>query len=255
MEFDFALFILLAALLLLVAALLFRRCVIYEYQQGLLYTRGKFSRALKAGAHYYFRLFQSVTKIDIRIANVTIPGQETLSADNVSIKVSLAASYRVSDPYVAVNKVANYIESLYLLLQLNARDVIGSFAIDDLLVKREEIGKIIYDKSASKAAELGVELFAVNLKDIMFPGEIKNVFAQVVNAKKEGLAALERARGESAALRNLANAASLFENNPGLKQLRLFQALEKNSNNTVVIISPEEFMGSRILKGLEKKAE
>jgi regulator of protease activity HflC (stomatin/prohibitin superfamily) len=73
----------------------------------------------------------------------------------------------------------------------------------------------------------------------MFPGELKTIFAQVVNARNEGLAALERARGESAALRNLANAAKLLENNPELRQLRFLQVLENKGGNTVVVLSPE----------------
>ncbi len=82
----------------------------------------------------------------------------------------------------------------------------------------------------------------------MFPGELKNIFAQVVNARKEGLAALERARGETAALRSLANAAGALDNNPGLLQLRLLQVLEKNSGNTVVLMAPEGNLATKLLK-------
>jgi regulator of protease activity HflC (stomatin/prohibitin superfamily) len=74
----------------------------------------------------------------------------------------------------------------------------------------------------------------------MFPGELKKVFAQVVTARKEGLAALEKARGETAALRNLANAAKLVENNPALMQLRMIQSLEESSGNTLVVGLPGE---------------
>src|SRR4030067_2173938 len=94
---------------------------------------------------------------------------------------------------------------------------------------------MLLGSSKDKASELGVELLAVNIKDIMFPGELKNIYAQVVNARNEGLAALERARGESAALRNLANAAKLMENNPALFQLRLLQAVGSNSGNTIIL--------------------
>jgi regulator of protease activity HflC (stomatin/prohibitin superfamily) len=79
----------------------------------------------------------------------------------------------------------------------------------------------------------------VSIKDISFPGELRNTFAQVVNARKEGLAALERARGESAALRNLANAAHLLDEHPNLQHLRLLQTLERQGGNTVVILPPE----------------
>jgi regulator of protease activity HflC (stomatin/prohibitin superfamily) len=238
----------LALVIVLIAASTIGTCVIFEYQQGLLYRRGKFVTILKPGAHLYFRPIHTVTKVDIRAINVTIPGQEVLSSDNVGLKISLAASYKVSDPYLAVNKVLNCHETLYMLLQLNLREIIGSLAIDDILSKRDEIGKQLYEKSTSPAGEIGLELLFVNIKDIMFPGELKNIFAQVVNARKEGLAALERARGESAALRSLANAASVFDNNPNLLQLRLLQVLEKSSGNTIVVMPPESNPARKLLE-------
>lgn len=242
--------IVVALILLLVMVITVRRCVIFEYQRGLLYRLGKFVRVLQPGAYWYFRPLHSYYKVDVRTNNVTIPGQEVLSSDNVSIKISLAASYKVADPYLVINQVANYQEALYLLLQINLRDVVGSLPIDELLTKRDEIGRNLFDKSAEKAAEIGIQLFRANIKDIMFPGELKTMFAQVVNARKEGLAALERARGESAALRNLANAAKLLDGNPNLLQLRLFRVLEANSGNTIVLMPPEGIGG---LKELTKK--
>lgn len=233
------------ALVGLLALMLFRRPVIFEYQRGLLYDRGKFKRILDPGPHWLFRPYHSLKLVDVRDLNVTIAAQEVLSADNIGIKISLAAGYKVTDPYLAINKVTNFNEALYLVLQLNLRDAIGALAIDDLLAKRQEIGKQLLESSISSAAEMGLELKFVNIKDIMFPGELKNIFAQVVNARKEGLAALEKARGESAALRNLANAASLLDKNPNLMQLRMIQSLEKGSGNTVVIL-PQD--GNGLLK-------
>ncbi|CAG0935484.1 Protein QmcA [Thermoflexales bacterium] len=250
-------YILIIALVLIVsAALTVRRCVIFEHQRGLLYSRGKFAAVLPPGDRLYFRPFHTITKVDVRTVNVTIPGQEVLSSDNIGLKMSLAASYRLADPYLALSQVVNYQETLYLLLQLNLREIISSLAVDDLLAQREAIGQQLYEKSTSQAAGIGLELLFVNIKDIMFPGELKNIFAQVVNARKEGLAALERARGESAALRSLANAASVFDNNPNLLQLRLFQVLEKSSGNTVVMLPPENNVTSKLLdKAVGKSGE
>ena len=234
-------------LIVIFGLLTIRRIVVFEHQRGLLYNRGKFSKLLQPGEHWLFSPFHTVNKVDVRTANVTIPGQELLSSDNIGIKISLAASYRISDPYIALNKVSNYQEALYLLLQLNLRDLIGSLAVDELLANRVEIGKQLFENSVVRAAAIGIELLLVNIKDIMFPGELKNIFAQVVNARKEGLAALERARGESAALRNLANAASMLDNNPNLMQLRLFQVLEKNNGNTIVIMPSESNLVSKLI--------
>src|SRR3990172_5095030 len=204
------------AIAALVYILNFRRIIIFEYQRGLLYRYGKFLRILEPGLHWHHRLIHTIHRVDLRSRFVTIQGQEVLSSDNISIKVSLAANYKVEDPYKALNVSANYEEALYIILQLQLRDLVGATPMDELLAKRKQIGEMLLASSKDKASELGVELLAVNIKDIMFPGELKNIYAQVVNARNEGLAALERARGESAALRNLANAAKLMENNPAL---------------------------------------
>jgi len=237
---DIVLIVAIIALLVTIGLLIFvRRTVVFEHQNGLLYTDGKYTRTLKPGRHWYFPQWQSVQKVDMREFNITIPGQEVLSSDNVGLKISIAAGYRIVDPYAATNKVASYQEAFYQVIQLAARDVIGSMEVDELLAKRAEIGKTLFEKSSEKIAALGIALKILEIKDVMFPGELKNIFAQVVNARKEGLAALERARGESASLRNLANAARLLDDNPNLRQLRLFQVLEKNNSNTVVILSPD----------------
>lgn len=217
-----------------------RGVLIFEYERGLLYRQGRFTRILDPGKHWIFRPIHTVQKIDIRARAVTIPGQEVLSADNVTIKVSLAVSFKVDDPYKAVNATANYLEALYLLLQVQLRDLVGTTPIDELLAKRREIGSQLLESAKAQATEIGLALLSVDLKDIMFPGELKNIFAQVVNARNEGLAALERARGESASLRNLANAAQLLEKNPALRELRILQALGSSSGNTLVLKLTDE---------------
>lgn len=229
----------LIVLFVLVSIYFIRRVVIFEFQNGLLYRNGRYVRTLKPGQYWYLHQWYSIQKVEMREINVTIPGQELLTSDNISLKISAAVGYKVADPYLAINSAVSYQESLYQTVQLNLRDVVASSGVDELLAKRAEIGKALFDKTSEKTAALGLQLLLVEIKDVMFPGELKNVFAQVVNAKKEGLAALERARGESTALRNLANAAKLFENNPDLRQLRLFQVLEKKNGNAVVLISPD----------------
>ena len=209
-----------------------RQITIFEHERGLYYQNGKFQRTLNPGLHWYFPRIHHIQKIDIRARFVSLIGQEVLTSDNVSIKISLAANFKVENPHRAFHETANYQEALYLLLQLQLRDLVGATAVDDLLAKRKELGDQLFENTQSKVTEIGLALLSVGIKDIMFPGELKNIFAQVVNARKEGLAALERARGESTALRNLANTAKLLENNPALLQLRLLQALRVRKKTT-----------------------
>ena len=252
---DTTTLILIMLFLLLLAAVLFslfvRRVIIYEHERGLLYQNGKFQRVLPAGSHWLMRATQTVQRIDARTRSVTIPGQEILSSDNISLKVSLAVTYRVADPFQAINSSVIFAEELYLLLQTGLRDLVGAEAIDDLLAKRKQLGDLLLDGAKERAAALGLELLSVSLKDIMFPGELKNIFAQVVNARKEGLAALERARGESAALRNLANSAKLLEDNPAMYNLRVLQAIGSSSGNTTIILSLDDARAPVVFKKKE----
>ena len=107
------------------------------------------------------------------------------------------------------------------------------------------------NKIANKEIEeFGIKLISIDIKDITFPGALKQTFAQVVKARYEGLAALERARGESAALRNLSNSAKILENNPALMHLRTIQSFNESSGNTLVLnLSSEQLTP---LKGSEQ---
>jgi regulator of protease activity HflC (stomatin/prohibitin superfamily) len=217
-----------------------KRVIVFEYERGVVYRQGKFYKILQPGGHFLRMFLDTLRKVDIRARFITIPGQDVLSSDNISVKVSLAANFKVDDPFKALNNAFSYSESLYSILQLELRDLFGSTPIDELLVNRKQIGTTLFEKSKEKAAELGLALLSADIKDIMLPGDLKNIFAQIINARNEGLAALERARGESAALRNLANTSKLLENNPALLQLRILHALESKSGNTIILsTSPE----------------
>jgi regulator of protease activity HflC (stomatin/prohibitin superfamily) len=211
-----------------------QRIIIFEYERGLLFGFGKFQRVLGPGWHWIFSPAQAVRKVDVRTEFVTVAGQEILSADNVGLRVSLAASYQVEDPYRAVARTSDYLVGLHLLLQVHLRDRVGALPIETLMAQRQQLGQAILEDTRPQAAGLGLNLLSVDVKDILFPGELRSIFAQVVNARNEGLAALERARGESAALRNLANAAKLLENNPALYQLRFLQTLSQGEHTLVV---------------------
>ena len=211
---------------------------IYEFERGLKFTRGHFKRVLGPGLYWHLRPFTRIQKIDIRPTQLVVAGQEVLSSDGVTLKVSLAAEYEIADPEVAVNKVESADTALYLTLQLALREIVGEAKIDDVLARREEFGQRLLELASEPTEQVGLRLLGVNVKDIMFPGELKKIFAQVVQAQKEGQAALEKVRGETAALRGLANAARMIEGNPSLFQLRLLQQLAASGGNTVVLGFP-----------------
>jgi regulator of protease activity HflC (stomatin/prohibitin superfamily) len=216
----------------------FPRVTVLEFERGLRYDRGKFTGIVGPGQYRTSVTTTTIRKVDVRPKVMTISGQEVLSADGVALKVSLAARYRVVDPALAVNGVENYEVALYTALQLGLRSAIAASPVDALLQARSTLGKDVGEQTAPSATAAGLELLGADLKDLTLPGELKKIFTQVVHARQEGLAALEKARGETAALRHLANAAQMIDRNPNLMQLRILQAFGQHSGNTLVLGVP-----------------
>jgi regulator of protease activity HflC (stomatin/prohibitin superfamily) len=236
--YMFGVVVVIAGVAVFFALLLLRphRTTIYEYEQGLKYSRGRFKKVLDTGIHWYLGFFSTIERVDIRPRFVTITGQEVLSSDGVTLKVSLAAQYEIKDGHLAVKGLGTpYEAAFYLILQLALREIVGAIKIDELLEKRSTLGSQIMEKATGKIEEIGLRLIHAEVKDIMFPGELKRIFSQVAKARQEGLAMLERARGETAALRNLANSANMIKNNPLLMQLRL---LHSTGNTLVIPMAP-----------------
>ncbi len=211
---------------------------VFEYETGLKYSKGKFKKTLPPGLYWRLPLVTTITKVDNRPQFLNITGQEVLSADAVTLKISLAANYQVIDPVIAINQVLSYEQAMYTELQLALRQIVGEVPIDTLLAQRKDISEKLSQLTTDKIAALGLQLNNVDIKDVMFPGAIKEMFTKVVSAQKEGLAALEKARGEQAALRCLANAAKMMENNPTLMQLRTLQSVEQSKGNSIVMSIP-----------------
>jgi regulator of protease activity HflC (stomatin/prohibitin superfamily) len=227
---------LLAAWLFIASRL--RRTTILEYERGLLYDGGRFHSALAPGQYWIWSPTRSVTKVDVRQRISTVAGQEVLTADGIAVKVSLVAQYHIADPALAINAQTSYESALHTELQLAIRRLVSAEPIEALLEKRPQLGALLTEQVREPAKRLGLELAQADVRDLTLPGELKKLFAQVTKARQEGLAALERARGETAALRNLANAARLVHDNPALMQLRVLQVLGEQSGNTVVLGMP-----------------
>ena len=212
---------------------------IHDYERGLRFTRGRLAGLVDPGVHVTFGPLSQIRPLDMRPEMLPVEGQEVLTSDGVAAKISLVARYVVGDPVAAVTRDAAWERTLYLLLQLGLRDAVTRRTLDETLAARRELGPEIRDIVAGRLAGLGVELLEVEVRDVMLPGELKRTFASVIVARKDGEAALERARAETAALRALANAGRTVADNPGLLQLRILQELGASSGNTVVFGAPD----------------
>jgi len=215
-----------------------------EAQCGLLYQHGRFQACLEPGRHLRWGFGYTVTTVDLRKQTFPVASQEILSADHVGLKLSVAVTLQVTDPLKAMHLVQDWPAHIYNAVQLALRSLVAAQPIEDLLSKRCEIGRQLLAAVVPAGEEIGVTIHATEVKDVMFPGELKKAFAEVLKAKQEGQAALERARAETAALRNLANAARLLEGNPALQNLRLLQSLSgaNAAGNTLVMGFPSGFI-------------
>ena len=226
-------------LIVLVAGVLvfsrFTRTIVFEYERGLKFTRGHFKGVIGPGLHWHSSTLTRIQKMDVRPSRVAVAGQEVLSADGVAIKASIAATFQVKDAERALMSSDNYQLAIHTELQLALRAVASGLTIDELLRRRAEMPAQLKAIAGPRLETLGVELQDASLRDLTFPGDLKKIFSQVVKARQEGLAALEKARGETAALRNLANAATLIERNPSLMQLRALQTLGQQPGSTLVL--------------------
>lgn len=221
--------------------------IVREHERGLRFRKGRLAGAVGPGRYWIRPRVDELIVVDVRRRQAVVSGQEVLTADRVPLKVSLIAEFTVKDVPKAVGLMERYEEALYGRIQLGLREAVAARDLDAALAERGELGAAILDLVRESVAEFGVEMHSVQVRDFMMAGGLRGAYTEVVQAKQQGLAALERARGESAAIRSLANAAQLMERHPGLMQLRLLQAVESGSGNRVVIaLDPERGKGTEL---------
>ena len=210
----------------------------------LLYHNGKFVEQLAPGRHVRWGRNITLDAQDTRKTFLAVAGQEVLTADNIPVKLSLLVTYQVADPAKAAHETQNWQGDIYNAAQLAVRSIVSGVAAEAFLTQRLDIAPLLLARVEPETAKIGITVHAVEVKDVMLPADLKRAFGDVLKAKQEGHAALERARGESASLRNLANAARVLEGNPALMNLRVLQSLAaaQNAGNTLVLGMPAGFV-------------
>ncbi|GAA0703863.1 slipin family protein [Dyella marensis] len=196
---------------------------------GLLFLDGKLVRTLAPGSYAFWQFRKNVAAevIELRVQSLEVSGQELLTRDKVSLRVNLAASLRVTDPVAARTKVAKYGDYIYRELQYGLRKAVSSKTLDELLGDKASLDADIFAYVYSRVAELGVEVLGVGIKDVILPGEMKDILNSVVQAEKAAQANVIRRREEANATRSLLNTARLIEESPVLMRLKELEALEK----------------------------
>ena len=197
---------------------------VYDYEMGLRYDRGQLTQALSPGRYPTWPAPVLIERVDMREQTLAVTGQEILTQDNLPVRISATMRWKVTDAIAHKRGCANVTQRLYEAAQIALRRRVGTMTLDALLADRAALDTgLVVDVDV---ASLGVIVTALEVKDINLVGVAKQAYADLWRAQKEGLAALERARGEQAALRVLANAARVLKGNPELMNLRVLQALQ-----------------------------
>lgn len=227
---------------------------INQYERGILFIRGKYSRVLNPGWHIIWPIFESCQKIDIRTKAGDVPEQEAITSDNVSIRINAVIYYKVFDAGKALCEVENYNYAVGQLAQTTMRNVVGTVTLDQLLTDREKISSNICAIIDKATDPWGIKVENVELKDISLSQEMQRVMAKVAEAEREKNAVIKKAEGEVEAAKNLAEAANMMGTTPGalhLRTLATLNDLSSDQSNTVVFALPVEVL--RALEGLGKK--
>ena len=226
---------------------------INEYERGILFTCGKFSKLLLPGWHIILPVFQSYRKVDVRTKVIDVPEQEVITKDNVSVKINAVIYFSVFEASKAILAVENFIYAVSQLAQTTMRNAVGAVSLDELLGAREKISNEICGIIDKATDPWGIKVENVELKDVSLPEEMKRVIAKVAEAEREKQAVITKAAGEVEASENLAKAANIMSSTPGALHLRTLSTINdvsSDQSNTIIFAIPievlEAFKGSNL---------
>ena len=196
---------------------------------GLLYVDGKLTGSLAPGAHAFWTYGPAVKVdvVDLRVKTLDVQGQEILTRDKVSLRVNLTATYRFVDAEKAVRAAKDPLDHLYKEMQFGLRAAVGTRTLDALLEDKSVIDRIVAERVGERFADIGIAVESVGVKDIILPGDMKNLLGKVVEAEKAAQANVVRRREETNATRSLLNTAKVMESNAVALRLKELETLEK----------------------------
>lgn len=232
-----------------------------QYERGIVLTMGKFSSIREPGWTFIFPIFQSLSKVDIRIKTVDVPQQEAITKDNIPVGINAVIYFKVIDPQKAILDVENFYYAVLQLAQITMRNVVGAVSLDELLRNRDNVSEQIQKIVDEATLAWGVLVNDVDLKDIVIPENLKRVIAREAEAERERRAQIIRAEGEVTASENIRKAAELLSSSPGALHLRTLQSINdisSDQSNTTIWMVPIETLRAveavgDLVKGMVEK--
>ena len=212
---------------------IFDKIEVCNHQKALLYFNKRFEKLLDAGTYYFWRngVSVDVKYVDTRLIQSCIAGQEILTLDKVAVRVNLVFNYRITDYIKIAHEIDDYKEHLHVFAQLALREYVGKYRLDELLENKDAMGAYVLEYLKNKEKELYIEITDAGVKDIILPGEIREIMNTVLVAEKRAQANVITRREEVASTRSLLNTAKLMDENKTLYKLKELEFIEKICEN------------------------
>ncbi len=208
--------------------------VVEDNHSGLYFENGYFREDLKPGRYAFWKGISKVKlyHVDLRVKSSDISGQEIMTADKVSLRLNTLVNYRIVDAYKSVTMVEDSSQALYREAQLVLREVIGTRELEGILADKDSVAKELEERLTLRMTSYGIEVLSHGIRDIILPGDMKEILNKVILARKEAEANIILRREEIAAMRSQANTAKMLESNPVLMKLKELEVLEKIAART-----------------------
>jgi len=218
---------------------------------ALFFQEGEYRAVLEPGTHAFWRGTGKVLvlPVDMRESVLDVAGQEIMTADKVTLRLNAVVTYKVADAIRALTQVEDHRQALYRDAQLALRAVIGTEDLDGLLSRKDEVASALEGVLRGRAASYGVTVLTLGIRDVILPGEMRDLMNRVTEAKKAAEASLITRREETAAMRSQANTAKILESSPMLMRLRELEVLEKVAEKaTLKVVLGEGGLADRVVK-------
>jgi regulator of protease activity HflC (stomatin/prohibitin superfamily) len=219
------------------------------HEKALRFVQGRLTAVLEPGRHAFWTHPQAevqISALDMRRSELTIAGQELMTRDKVTLRLTLSVEYAIADAAVVNRLVANVRDSVYLAAQLAAREYVGAVTLDQLLEGRQALTSYLESDVTPKAALFGVRIERIGVKDVVLPGEMKTLLNRVIEAEKAAAANVIMRREETAATRSLVNTARLMADQPILLRLKELEAMKEIAgqiNDVRIVVGADSFRG------------
>lgn len=239
--------------LVVIAVVLVSLRQINQFERGVKFTMGRYTSMIDPGWRLVVPVFQSMTKVDLRLKAVEVPPQDAITKDNVSAKITAVIYYKIVDAQKSVIEVEHVHWAVLQLAQTTMRNVVGEVTLDELLSQRQQISSRIEQLVEAATGGWGVQVTAVELKDINLPPDMIRTIAKQAEAERERRAVIINSEGEVAAAENLSKAAAMLSAAPGALHLRTLNSINdisSDASNTVVFAVPLEVL--KAIEGFKK---